>query len=140
MLCWGPDELKARVLYNVIYQTIQEFVVPNDRMESVFRNLITFSTILMMKHSCKEAKETDYSKTEIPLGEIDEDLIEEAIEDILESIFGTDSKMSRTSFLNKLVSKECRWILDSEQIRRRMKKYIKARNKGVSVMDQMSDS
>ena len=93
-----------------------------------------------MKHSCKEAKETDYSKTEIPLGEIDEDLIEEAIEDILESIFGTDSKMSRTSFLNKLVSKECRWILDSEQIRRRMKRYIKARNKGVSVMDQMSDS
>ena len=47
MLCWGADQLKARVLYGVIYATIQEFVVPNDRMEAVFRNLIIFSTILM---------------------------------------------------------------------------------------------
>ena len=55
MLCWGTHQLKARVLYGVIYSTIQEFVVPNDRMEAVFRNLIVFSTILMQKHACKDA-------------------------------------------------------------------------------------
>ena len=76
--------------------------------------------------------------TEIPLNEIDDDLIEQVIEDILESIFGTSSKMSRALFLQKLVSKECKWIMDSEEIRKRIKRYIKARQQGVSVMDQMS--
>ena len=50
LLCWGTDSLKARVLYNAIQTVIQEFIVPNDRMDEVLRNVIRFSTVLMMKH------------------------------------------------------------------------------------------
>ena len=61
-------------------------------------------------------------------------------EDLLESIFGTESKMSRREFLQKLTSERNRWIMDSEEIRKKAKRYLRARSKGVSVLDQMADS
>lgn len=68
---------------------------------------------------------------------VDEDLIEIAIEDILDQTFGTSSKMSRTLFLQKLESDECKWIMDAEEIRKKMKRYVLARQRGISVFDQM---
>ena len=50
LLCWGNEQLKSRVIYNAIQTTIQEFIVPNERMDEVFRNAIVFSTTLLMKH------------------------------------------------------------------------------------------
>jgi hypothetical protein len=44
-------------------------------MDDVIGNVIKFSTLLSMKHACKENKEPDYSKAEIPLNEIDENLL-----------------------------------------------------------------
>ena len=44
------------------------------------------------------------------------------LEDFLESVFGTESKMTRLQFLTKLENEENRWILDAEQVRRRVKR------------------
>lgn len=90
-----------------------------------------------MKHACKDAQETSYANAEISLQLIDEDLIESAIEDILDQIFGTSSKMTRNLFLQKLESDECKWIMDAEEIRKKMKRYVLARQRGISVFDQM---
>ena len=109
-------------------------------MDDVIRCVITFSTVLMMKHSCKENKDEDYSKAELPVDQIDEDLIEQVKEDWLESVFGTESKMSRTDFLEKLKTDESKWILDSESVRQRVKRTLRANGKGVHVLDQMADS
>ena len=135
ILCWGSDNLKARVLYNAIQTHLQDKITPNERMDTVFRNVILFSTVLMMKLQCKDAKQTDYEKAEIPLSEIDDDLIDEIIEDLFESIFGTESHMSRNEFLDKLTSEKNKWILVSEMVRQKVKRYIRARAKGVHVLD-----
>ena len=49
ILCWGSDNLKARVLYNAIQTHLQDKITPNERMDAVLRNVIVFSTILMIK-------------------------------------------------------------------------------------------
>lgn len=140
LLCWGDNKLKSRVLYNVIQTTLQAKITPNDRMQQVLKDVIIFSTVLMLKHQCKEAKIADYDKAEIPLSQIDDDLIEQIKEDLLELVFGTESKLTRKEFLTKLTSPKCSWILEPEHIRARVKRYIRARSKGVHVMDQMADS
>ena len=53
-----------------------------------------------MKQECKEKAAlkkvvVDYERCEIPLSQIDDELIEKMLEDFLESIFGTESKMTR---------------------------------------------
>ena len=55
ILCWGSDQLKSRVIYNAIQTTLQERITPNERMKDVIKNVIRFSTILMMKHQCKNS-------------------------------------------------------------------------------------
>ena len=135
ILCWGTDTMKSRVLYNAIQTTLQDKIVPNERMQEVFSNVIRFSTTLMMKHQCKDSKEENYDKAEISLNDIDEDLIEQVVEDYLEEVFGTESKMTRAEFLSKMTSNECKWLLDAEQVRRRVKRHVRAKNKGVHVLD-----
>lgn len=93
----------------------------------------------MIKHHCRSKKITNYDKAEIPLSSIDEDLIEQIKEDMLEHLFGTESKMTRHEFLERLKSNKCNWMLDAETVRTRVKRYIRARQKGVHVMDQMAD-
>ncbi len=140
ILCWGTDELKSRVLYNAIQTHIQEFIVPNQRMDEVIGSVIRFSTLLMMRHTCRENKEPDYSKAEIPLHEIDDDLIEQVKESWLESVFGTESKMERTLFLKKILQPESKWILNSESVRKRVVRTMRANGQGVHVLDKMADS
>jgi len=45
-------------------------------METVFTNVILFSTVLMMKHQCKDARQSNYERAELPLSEIDDELID----------------------------------------------------------------
>ena len=71
-------------------------------MQEILSAIIRFSAILLVKHACKDAQESDYSRAELPLKHIDEDLVEEIREDFLESVFGTESKMHRTLFLEKI--------------------------------------
>ena len=54
---------------------------------------------------------------------------------MFESIFGTESHMSRSEFLDKITSIKNNWILDSEMVREKVKRYIRARAKGVHVLD-----
>ena len=102
--------------------------------------MITFSAILLPKHACKDANESDYSRAEIPIELVDEDLIEAVKEEFLEGIFGTESKMARTSFLKKMQSEKSNWILDSEKIRQKVKQYVRARNQGSHWLDQMQET
>ena len=83
-------------------------------MTAVLSNVIRFSTILMMKHQCKDSKEANYDQAEISLKDIDEDLIETIVEEYLESVFGSESKMTRVEFLSRMTSDDCKWLLDSE--------------------------
>lgn len=106
---------------------MQEFVVANDRLASVIRDVIIFSTILVMKQECKEKAAlkkvtVDYEKCEIPLSQVDDELVENIVEDFLEAVFGTETKMPRRQFLDKLASDENNWILDAEKVRRRVKR------------------
>lgn len=71
---------------------------------------------------------------------INEDLVDEVKEDWLESVFGTESKMSRAMFLEKMQAEENRWILDAELVRRRIKRHLRARGKGVDFLDKMADT
>ena len=135
LLCWGSPELKSRVLYNCIQTHIQEFIVPNERMEEILSFCIRCSAILLVKHACKDLQEPDYSRAELPLEMLDEDLVEEVREDFLESVYGTESKMHRTLFLAKLQSEENRWIMDPELLRQRVKKHLRKRDKGIDILD-----
>ena len=107
-------------------------MVPNERMYSVLRDVITFSTVLMMKHESKEkaASRNEYvnyeENCEIPLSQIDNELVEKIVEDFLESVFGTESKLTREKFLEKMASEQNQWILDSELVRRRVKRHLRA--------------
>ena len=70
-----------------------------------------------MKHERKEkniGQTPDYENCEIPLSQIDDELIDKMLEDFLESVFGTESKVNRGEFLDKLEQEENRWILDAE--------------------------
>ena len=58
----------------------------------------------------------------------------------MESVFVTESKMTRLQFLKKLANEENRWILDSEQVRRRVKRHLRAKSKGVHILDQMAET
>ena len=71
-------------------------------MNDILSTVIRLSCILLVKHACKDLMEPDYSRAELPLKHIDEDLIEEVREDFLESVFGVESKMARTLFLSKM--------------------------------------
>ena len=71
-------------------------------MDDMLSFLIRYSAILLVKHACRDCNETDYSRAELPLDMLDEDLVDEVKEDFLESVFGTESKMPRTEFLRKL--------------------------------------
>lgn len=71
-------------------------------MDDMLSFLIRYSAILLVKHACRDCNETDYSRAELPLDMLDEDLVDEVKEDFLESVFGTESKMPRTEFLHKL--------------------------------------
>ena len=100
-------------------------------MHNVLRDVITFSTILMMKHESKEYaasrnEHVNYENCDIPLSQIDDELVEQMLDDFLESVFGTESKLTRIMFLKKLASEENRWILDSEEVRRRVKRHLRA--------------
>ena len=116
-------------------------MVPNERMYSVLRDVITFSTVLMMKHESKEkaASRNEYvnyeENCEIPLSQIDNELVEKIVEDFLESVFGTESKLTREKFLEKMASEQNQWILDSELVRRRVKRHLRAQEKGVHILD-----
>ena len=68
-------------------------------MDSSVRNLIIFSARLLVKHQCKDARDLSYERAEIPLPELDDELIEQVQEDFLESVFGTESKITRKLFL-----------------------------------------
>jgi len=61
-------------------------------------------------------------------------------EDFLDSVFGTESKMHRTLFLEKLQSEENSWVLDPELLRKRVKRHLRAKDKGVDILDKMADS
>ena len=63
--------------------------MPNDRMQEVLSCIIKFSAILLVKHACKNELEPDYSRAELPLEHIDQDLVDEVKEDFLESVFGS---------------------------------------------------
>ena len=138
VLCWGSHKLKARVLYNVIQTHIQEFIVPNDRMDDVLRNIIVFSAVLNVKRACREAKETDYAKAEIPIALVDDEMVDEVKEEFLDAVFGTESKLERGLFLSKVESEQCSWILDAELVRAKVKEHLKARKKAVPLIDRMT--
>ena len=53
ILCWGSCSLKSRVLYSCIQTHIQEYIVPNDRMQDILACIIRFSCILLVKHACR---------------------------------------------------------------------------------------
>ena len=114
ILCWGDAQLKARVLYNAIQTTMQNKIVPNERMDRVFSDCILFSTVLMMRHSCLDKNDTNFKQAEIPIKAITHELIEQIREDLMEKIYGTESKLKRKEFLEKLSSPEANWIMDAE--------------------------
>ena len=45
----------------------------------------------------------------------------------MESVFGTESKITRKLFLSRITEETNNWILDSELIRRRVKRYLRAK-------------
>ena len=85
----------------------------------------------------------NYDDTEIPLDLITDDIIDDILEDDLFShLFGKENKRKRNDFIKILCSEQCKWILDSETIRSKVRNKIRKMRKeqGLSVIQRMESS
>ena len=61
---------------------------------------------------------------QIPEEKIDEDLLEKIRESFLDEVFGSQSKMKRTEYMDAVATKQ-NWIFSSKQVRDRVDKETK---------------
>lgn len=118
MLCAGDNNLKARVFYDVLQDSLQETISANDKdFGETFEKLITLATKLAYQFEAEQRgvmQGTEASK-------ITDELIETLKENFLDGVFGSNSKLPRKDYITTVATKQ-NWIFNSKQIRDQVNK------------------
>ena len=122
LLCPGDNHMKARVLYDVLQDSLQETISAGDKdFAGSFNKLIELATKLVYRF--EHEVEGNASAPKVSEEKIDEDLLEKIKESFLDEVFGSSSKMSRKDYMEAVASKQ-NWISSSKQVRDKVEKEI----------------
>lgn len=117
MLCPGDSQLKARVLYDVLQDSLQETISANDKdFKETFNKLIEFATKMTYRFEAESDGSIAMSDVKIT-----EDLLETLSEGFLDEIFGANAKLPRKEYMNLVATKQ-NWIFSAKQIRDKVEK------------------
>ena len=101
MLCGGEPELKARVMYDALQDNMQLKISSSDKdFKTVFRYMVEISCYMMLRLYREEARAPMMTGHYPQPGTQDfENVLEDFLEEFLDTIFGNDSNLSRPDFL-----------------------------------------
>ena len=97
MLCGGTNELKSRVLYDVLQDNMQQKISSSDKdFATTCRHMIVLDVYMMLKVYREEASAEFLTKWYPQPGtQLFENVLEEFKEMFLDEIFGNESNLSR---------------------------------------------
>lgn len=122
LLCPGDNQLKARVFYDVLQDSLQETISAGDKdFPESFDKLIGLATKLAYRFEGEV--EGNGGEAKISEDRINEDLLEKIRESFLDDIFGSSSKLTRKEYMEKVANKQ-NWIFSSKQVRDRVDKEL----------------
>ena len=123
MLCGGDADLKARVFYDALQDNMQLKISSSDKdFKVVFGYMVELSCYMMLRIYREEARAPMMTGHYPKPGTVDfENLLDDFMEDFLDTIFGQQSNLSREDFLMN-VQDRTKWIFESEDIRERWDK------------------
>ena len=104
VLCGGSYELKARVLYDVLQDNMQQQISSSDKdFKSTFRTMVIMTCYLMLQIYREESGAEYITKHYPQPGSLEfENLVDELLEDFLDAIYGDESMLRRGDFISKV--------------------------------------
>ena len=117
MLCPGDMQLKARVFYDILQDSLQETISANDKdFKETLNKMIEVATKMTYKFEAEYDGSLAMSDDKI-----NEDLLETLSEGFLDEIFGANAKLPRKEHMNLVATKQ-NWIFSAKQIREKVDK------------------
>ena len=117
LLCPGDNKLKARVLYDVLQDSLQPTISANDKdFRETFDKLVSLATKLPYTYHVEfnGGQPTNSDK-------INDDLLETLAESFLDEVFGSLAKLPRNEYMQTVATKQ-NWIFNPKEIRSRVEK------------------
>ena len=122
LLCAGDLKLKARVLYDILQDNMQETISATDKdFPESFGKLIELAT----KFPYEMQPQFDLQMDKKDVSKINEDLYDELKENFLDIVFDVAPKLSKKDY-QELIIKKAPWLFNPKEIRAHVDKKIGA--------------
>ena len=120
MLCGGTYELKARVMYDVLQDNMQQKISSSDKdFDIMFKQMIVLSSYMLLRLYREESGAPWLTQHyPDPDGLVFQNLLLDFKESFLDDIFGDESNLDRGTFLMSVAEKTT-WVFESEEVRAR---------------------